>query len=41
MLQLPDSFVTRSAGFIGEVRRAEMEAFLEGVSESTDGLRFL
>ncbi len=40
-LQLPDSLVTRSAGFIGEARRAEMEAFLEGVSESTDGLRFL
>jgi HD superfamily phosphodiesterase len=40
-LQLPDSLVTRAAQFVAEARRAEMEAFLEGVSEGPDGLRFL
>lgn len=40
-LQLPESLATSSARFIAEARRAEMEAFLEGVSEATDGLRYL
>lgn len=38
---LPEALITRSGRFIGEVRRAEMESFLAGVSESSDGLRFL
>ncbi len=38
---LPDALLTRSAGFIAEARRAEMEAFLVGVSEASEGLRFL
>lgn len=40
-LQLPDRLATASAKFIATARRAEMEAFLEGVSEASDGLRFL
>jgi uncharacterized protein len=40
-LELPEALATASARFVGEARRAEMEAFLEGVSEATDGLRFL
>jgi uncharacterized protein len=40
-LQLPDTLVTGAAKFIGEARRSEMEAFLEGVSEASDGLRYL
>lgn len=40
-LQLPDTLATRTARFIAEARRAEMEAFLTGVSEATDGLRYL
>lgn len=40
-LELPDTLVTASAGFIAKARRTEMERFLEGVSEATDGLRFL
>jgi uncharacterized protein len=39
--ELPDALITRSGKFVGEVRRAEMEAFLAGVSEGSDGLRFL
>jgi uncharacterized protein len=38
---LPDALLTRSAAFIAEARRAEMEAFLVGVSEASEGLRFL
>lgn len=40
-LQLPDTLATPAARFVAEARRNEMEAFLEGVSEATDGLRFL
>ena len=40
-LELPDTLTTASARFIAKARRTEMEAFLEGVSEATDGLRFL
>jgi uncharacterized protein len=40
-LQLPDTLATSAARFIAEARRAEMDAFLEGVSEASDGLRFL
>jgi hypothetical protein len=39
--ELPDALMTRSGKFVGEVRRAEMETFLAGVSEGSDGLRFL
>ncbi|HEY3317016.1 MAG TPA: HD domain-containing protein [Coriobacteriia bacterium] len=39
--QLPDTLATGAARFIAEARKAEMEAFLEGVSEASDGLRFL
>lgn len=40
-LQLPDALNTRAATFIAEARKAEMESFLEGVSEGSGGLRFL
>jgi uncharacterized protein len=40
-LQLPETLVTPAARFVAEARRNEMEAFLEGVSEASDGLRFL
>ncbi len=40
-LQLPDTLATGAARFIAKARRTEMDAFLEGVSEASDGLRFL
>lgn len=40
-LQLPDALITSSARFIAEARRNETDAFLEGISEATDGMRFL
>lgn len=39
--ELPECLVTRGARFVAEARKAEMEAFLEGVSEASGGLRFL